>query len=78
MVDKDGENPATSQVENILTSNPALVKVLEDQGRHGLETGDRVTFSRVVGLDGAGHCPLDEVPDEVNGLILDFFDRLGR
>jgi len=52
VVDKDGENPATSQVENILTSNPALVKVLEDQGRHGLETGDRVTFSRVVGLDG--------------------------
>ncbi|KAL3757977.1 hypothetical protein ACHAWU_006035 [Discostella pseudostelligera] len=50
--DKDGENPATSQVETILTSNPALVKVLEDQGRHGLETGDHVTFSRVVGLDG--------------------------
>ena len=51
VVDKDGENPATSQVENVLTSNPALVKVLEDHGRHGLETGDRVTFSRVVGLD---------------------------
>lgn len=50
--DKDGENPATSQVENILTSNPAVVKVLEDQGRHGLETGDRVVFSRVKGLDG--------------------------
>ena len=50
--DKDGENPATSQVENILTSNPATVKVLEDQGRHGLETGDRVTFSKVRGLNG--------------------------
>mmetsp|Transcript_26964 Transcript_26964/g.56933 ORF Transcript_26964/g.56933 Transcript_26964/m.56933 type:complete len:1065 (+) Transcript_26964:440-3634(+) len=50
--DKDGENPATSQVENILTSNPAVVKVLEDQGRHGLETGDHVTFSKVKGLDG--------------------------
>ena len=50
--DKDGENPATSQVENILTSNPAVVKVLEDQGRHGLETGDTVTFSKVKGLDG--------------------------
>ncbi|EJK77852.1 hypothetical protein THAOC_00284, partial [Thalassiosira oceanica] len=49
-----GENPATatSQVENILPSNPAVVKVLEDQGRHGLETGDSVTFSRVRGLDG--------------------------
>jgi pimeloyl-ACP methyl ester carboxylesterase len=32
---------------------------------------------RVVGLDGAGHCPHDEVPDEVNGLILEFLDRLG-
>ncbi|KAK1748781.1 ubiquitin-activating enzyme E1 [Skeletonema marinoi] len=52
IADKDGENPATSQVENILTSNPAVVKVLEDQGRHGLETGDHVTFSRVKGLDG--------------------------
>mmetsp|Transcript_1680 Transcript_1680/g.3589 ORF Transcript_1680/g.3589 Transcript_1680/m.3589 type:complete len:1058 (-) Transcript_1680:364-3537(-) len=50
--DKDGENPATSQVENILTSNPAVVKVLEDHGRHGLETGDHVTFSKVKGLDG--------------------------
>ena len=29
-----------------------MVKVLEDQGRHGLETGDCVTFSRVRGLDG--------------------------
>ena len=50
--DKDGENPASSQIENVVTSNPALVKVLEDHGRHGLETGDRVTFSKVVGLDG--------------------------
>ena len=50
--DKDGENPATSQVETIITTNPAAVKVLEDQGRHGLETGDRVTFAKVKGLDG--------------------------
>lgn len=26
--------------------------MLEDQGRHGLETGDHVTFSKVKGLDG--------------------------
>uniref|UniRef100_A0A7S1Z3V9 E1 ubiquitin-activating enzyme n=2 Tax=Ditylum brightwellii TaxID=49249 RepID=A0A7S1Z3V9_9STRA len=51
--DKDGENPATSQVETILPLNPASVKVLEDEGRHGLETGDYVSFSRVHGLDGA-------------------------
>jgi len=52
VTDKDGENPATSQVETILTTNPAAVKVLEDQGRHGLETGDMVTFAKVKGLDG--------------------------
>ena len=52
VTDKDGENPATSQVESILPSNPAVVKVLEDQGRHGLESGDFVKFSRLKGLDG--------------------------
>lgn len=52
VTDKDGENPATSQVESILPSNPAVVKVLEDQGRHGLASGDFVKFSRVKGLDG--------------------------
>ena len=31
---------------------------------------------RIVGLDGAGHCPHDEVPREVNGLILEFLERL--
>ncbi len=51
--DKDGEQPHTSQVETITCDNPATVKVLEDQGRHGLETGDCVTFSKLKGLDGA-------------------------
>ena len=49
--DKDGEPPHQSQVETITVDNPAAVKVLEDHGRHGLETGDCVTFSRVKGLD---------------------------
>jgi|EP00979_Chaetoceros_neogracilis_P004697 ubiquitin-activating enzyme E1 len=49
--DKDGEQPHQSQVEMIIPENPATVKVLEDHGRHGLETGDFVTFSRVKGLD---------------------------
>ena len=49
--DKDGEQPHQSQVEMIVPDNPATVKVLEDHGRHGLETGDFVTFSRVKGLD---------------------------
>ena len=48
--DKDGEAPQMSQVEAITTSNPGVVKVLEDQGRHGLESGDTVRFSRVQGM----------------------------
>jgi len=50
--DKDGENPHTSQVEAITAENPAVVKVLEDQGRHNLETGDIVKFGRVKGMKG--------------------------
>ena len=49
MTDKDDNDPAMSQVETILPTNPALVRVLEDQGRHGLETGDFVTFSQLNG-----------------------------
>ena len=50
--DKDGNPPATSQIEHILPGNPAVVKVLEDHGRHGLETGDFVTFARLKGVQG--------------------------
>ena len=50
--DKDGEAAATSQIESVLAENPAVIKVLEDQGRHGLETGDKVTLARLKGLDG--------------------------
>lgn len=51
--DKDGEQPSQSQIELIdHESVPPTVRVLEDQGRHGLETGDYVRFSRVQGLDG--------------------------
>lgn len=51
--DRNGEPAVQSQIETIFPSFPALVKVLEEQGRHGLETGDFVTFSRVKGLNGA-------------------------
>jgi len=51
--DKDGNPPATSQIESVVQEgNKILVKVLEDQGRHGLETGDMVTFARLKGLPG--------------------------
>lgn len=49
VTDKDGNPPASSQVESILPASPTVVKVLEDQGRHGLETGDFVTFARLNG-----------------------------
>ena len=48
--DKDGEQVVMSQIEAVTVSNPATVKVLEDNGRHGLETGDVVRFSRVKGM----------------------------
>mmetsp|Transcript_8616 Transcript_8616/g.25519 ORF Transcript_8616/g.25519 Transcript_8616/m.25519 type:complete len:1052 (-) Transcript_8616:89-3244(-) len=51
--DKDGNPPATSQIESVVEENDkVVVKVLEDQGRHGLETGDMVTFARLKGLPG--------------------------
>ena len=52
VTDKDGEQAATSQIESILSENPAVIKVLEDQGRHGLETGDKITFARLRGVNG--------------------------
>jgi ubiquitin-activating enzyme E1 len=50
--DKDGEAAATSQIESVLDENPAVVKVLEDHGRHGLEDGDKVQFARLQGVSG--------------------------
>lgn len=51
--DKDGNPPSTSQIESVMQEgNKVVVKVLEDQGRHGLETGDMVTFARLKGLPG--------------------------
>ena len=44
-------------------------------GRPGEEYGSS-PVERVVGLEGAGHCPHDECPEKVNGLILEFLDRL--
>lgn len=51
--DKDGNPPATSQIESIFQEgNNVTVKVLEDQGRHGLESGDVITFARLKGCEG--------------------------
>jgi len=51
--DKDGNPPSTSQIESVFQEGSKIVvKVLEDQGRHGLESGDMVTFARLKGLPG--------------------------
>lgn len=46
------------------------------QRNHGGADVDEMAVERVIGLDGAGHCPHDEVPEKVNELILEFLDRL--
>lgn len=53
--DKDGNPPATSQIESVMPAgdNKIAIRVLEDQGRHGLETGDFVTFARLKGVEGS-------------------------
>jgi ubiquitin-activating enzyme E1 len=52
--DKDGNPPATSQIETIFQEGDnVVVKVLEDQGRHELESGDFVTFARLKGVKGS-------------------------
>lgn len=51
--DKDGNPPSTSQIESVMQDDAkVVVKVLEDQGRHGLESDDMVTFARLKGLPG--------------------------
>jgi ubiquitin-activating enzyme E1 len=51
--DKDGNPPSTSQIESVFQEDDkVVVKVLEDQGRHGLESGDMVTFARLKGIPG--------------------------
>lgn len=51
--DKDGEEPVTSQVKEILPTNPATVNVDASIGMHGLESGDWVKIERVKGADGS-------------------------
>lgn len=52
--DRDGEPAAVSQIESVIVEDkhPVTIKVLEDHGRHGLETGDAVQFARVQGVPG--------------------------
>jgi len=48
VVDQNGETPITGMISSITPDG--LVTMMEE-GRHGLEDGDVVTFEEVVGLD---------------------------
>ena len=48
VVDQNGENPVMGMISSITPDG--LVTMMEE-GRHGLETGDVVTFTEVQGLD---------------------------
>ena len=48
VVDQNGENPVSGMISSITPDG--LVTMMEE-GRHGLEDGDVVTFNEVVGLD---------------------------
>lgn len=51
--DKDGNPPATSQIESVFQEGDDVTfKVLEDHGRHGLESGDFITLARLKGCEG--------------------------
>jgi ubiquitin-activating enzyme E1 len=48
VVDQNGENPITGMISAI---TPEGIVTMMEEGRHGLEDGDVVTFEEVVGLD---------------------------
>jgi ubiquitin-activating enzyme E1 len=48
VIDQNGENPVTGMISSITPDG--LVTMMEE-GRHGLEDGDVVTFEEVVGLN---------------------------
>src|ERR1700685_4854582 len=48
VIDQNGENPITGMISSITPDG--LVTMMEE-GRHGLEDGDVVTFEEVAGLE---------------------------
>ena len=50
VVDTNGEQPVTAMIASITSETSAVVTTL-DEARHGLEDGDVVTFSEVVGMN---------------------------
>jgi len=55
VIDKDGEQVKVVSVASITADADGIVTCL-DETRHGLETGDMVTFAEVKGMDGLNGC----------------------
>jgi len=64
VADTNGEEPLNSMLSSISQEEVGLVTVY-DEGRHGLEDGDYVTFSEVVGMTELNGC--EPVPVKVTG-----------
>ena len=60
VVDKNGEHPNTSLIQHISRDEEGIVTCNEET-RHELETGDFVTFSEIVGMEGLNQSAAREV-----------------
>ena len=58
--DTNGEEPLSAMVSSISQEEEGLVTVL-DEGRHGLEDGDFVTFTEVKGMAELNGCEPKQV-----------------
>jgi ubiquitin-activating enzyme E1 len=58
--DRDGEQPVNCMVTSISNTIPPLVTVSDDS-RHGLETGDTVTFREITGFSFLNGCDARKV-----------------
>jgi len=58
--DTNGETPLSAMISSITKENPAAVTTL-DEVRHGLETGDFVTFTEVKGMTELNGCEPMEI-----------------
>ena len=54
--DKNGENPATAMVTSIEHGVDEALVTVSDDARHGLEDGDCVTFTEIVGMPELNGC----------------------
>lgn len=55
VVDVNGENPVSAMITSISSDSEGLVTCLDDT-RHGLEDGDHVTFTEILGMTELNNC----------------------